>query len=120
MGEISAGLENSYIRSVSYSNQNILIGTAQSEVLILNNENNEAGEITWVTRGHAEGELWGLGTHPSQRLAATASDDRSVRIWDLNEKKMVAVNYLEYMARSCGFRRAFKSLYYHRYIDYII
>ena len=44
LGEISAGLENSYIRSVSYSNQNILIGTAQSEVLILNNENNEAGD----------------------------------------------------------------------------
>ena len=51
-----AGLENSYIRSVSYSNQNILIGTAQSEVLILNNQNNEAGEISWVTRGHAEGQ----------------------------------------------------------------
>ena len=35
-----------------------MVGTATSDIIILTNENNEAGEITWVTRGHAEGKWW--------------------------------------------------------------
>ena len=35
-----------------------------------------------------EGELWGLSTHPSKPLCVTASDDHSVRVWDLEMHRL--------------------------------
>ena len=36
--------------------------------------------------GHAEGEMWGLAVHPSAERFVTASDDGTVRMWDLVQK----------------------------------
>ena len=45
-----------------------------------------------ITHGHysedAQGELWGLATHPTKPLYATAGEDRTVRIWNFQTKKV--------------------------------
>jgi len=37
-------------------------------------------------RGHGEGELWGLATHPTTHAFVTASDDKTIRVWDIASK----------------------------------
>ena len=54
-------------------------------------------------RAHSEGELWGLGVHPTEPKAITASDDKSVRIWDLENHVTESVAYIDTEARSCAF-----------------
>ncbi len=39
-----------------------------------------------------EGELWGLAVHPSTHSFVTASDDKSVRIWDIATKVSCGVS----------------------------
>ena len=39
-----------------------------------------------VTCGHGEGELWGLASHPSTDRFVTASEDGTVRQWDISNK----------------------------------
>ena len=36
--------------------------------------------------GHGEGELWGVAVHPTTHQFVTASDDKTVRLWDLKTK----------------------------------
>ena len=101
LGDFDEGLASSYIRSVSIAGgSELLIATAQSEVVLINIEDES---LTWITRAHAEGELWGLGVHPTEPLAVTASDDKSFRIWNLETHETVSVGYLETEARSCCF-----------------
>ena len=33
-----------------------------------------------------EGELWGLAVYPSSNMFVTASDDKTVRIWNIDTK----------------------------------
>ena len=32
------------------------------------------------------GEVWGLDTHPSRNEFVTGSDDKLIKIWDMNER----------------------------------
>ena len=38
-----------------------------------------------------EGELWGLAVHPNRQLIVTASDDGTVRLWNLNSHSLHAL-----------------------------
>ena len=44
-------------------------------------------------QGHADGEMWGLSTHPSKDIFVSTSDDMSVRTWDINTKVWNAINF---------------------------
>ena len=59
------------------------MGTKDSEFLEINEK---TGEAKLVTCGHGEGELWGLAPHPSSEKFVTASDDGTVRLWDIVNK----------------------------------
>ena len=67
----------------------ILVGTKENEIYDINEK---TGSVTMVTCGHGEGELWGLDTHPSSEQFVTASDDGSVRMWDIVNKVCIDSN----------------------------
>lgn len=55
--------------------------------------------------GHGEGELWGLAVHPAALSFVTASEDKTVRLWDLSTK----VDYLLKVAilmQECVYNRS--------------
>ena len=59
------------------------MGTKESEFIEINEK---TGDTRMVTCGHSEGELWGLTTHPSSDKFVTASEDGTVRQWDIGNK----------------------------------
>ena len=72
-----------------------MVGTKDSNFVEINEK---TGSANVLTCGHGEGELWGLATHPSAEKFATASDDGTVRLWDIVQK--VVSIYRIYPARS--------------------
>lgn len=52
-------------------------------------------------QGHFEGELWGCAVNVSNpRLFVTSGDDKTIRLWDISEKKMLAFVKLEKEVRA--------------------
>ena len=70
------GYEGISVRSVYWDGERIACGTEDGEIIEVD-YHRKTPEI--VMQGHAEGELWGLATHPKQPVFVTASDDKSVR-----------------------------------------
>ena len=58
----------------------IIVGTKESEFIEITEK---TGEMKTLTCGHGEGELWGLATHPSALKFLSASEDGTLRQWDL-------------------------------------
>lgn len=61
----------------------ILVGTRDGEIIEVGEKN--AASNTMIN-GHTQGGIWGLSTHPSKDVFISASDDGTVRIWDLADK----------------------------------
>ena len=67
----------------------ILVGTKDSQFLEINEK---TGETKVITCGHGEGELWGLAVHPTAERFVTASEDGTVRMWDIVNKVSVTLS----------------------------
>lgn len=63
----------------------ILVGTKDGEIIEVGEKN--AASNTLIN-GHTQGRIWGLATHPCKDLFISASDDGTIRIWDLADKVM--------------------------------
>ncbi len=91
------------IRSIFAKNNRLLIGTQSSEILEVNLANDDLS-VNCLCKGHGEGELWSLAISPiDPEVFATASDDQTVRIWNLREKRLIKITELEKKIRSCSF-----------------
>lgn len=59
------------------------MGTKDGEIIEVGEKN--AASNTMIN-GHTQGRIWGLATHPSKDVFISASDDGTIRIWDLADK----------------------------------
>ncbi|XP_033734062.1 echinoderm microtubule-associated protein-like 6 [Pecten maximus] len=91
--------ESPAIRAIVLGHGKILLGTRNGEVL----EVDKSGPMTLLTQGHMEGELWGLVVHPRKKICATVSDDKTLRIWDLTDHKMINHKQLKQAGRCVDF-----------------
>lgn len=56
--------------------------------------------------GHAEGEIWGLSTHPKKYEICTASDDKTVRRWSLQDRRMLDFKAFPDLLRTCEYSQS--------------
>jgi len=77
-GVVRSFLSGLSIRSVCWAANTLLVGTQNGEVFQVPVRN--VANAVALTQGHYGGELWGLAVHPRKNVAATASDDCSVRL----------------------------------------
>ncbi|XP_034150083.1 echinoderm microtubule-associated protein-like 6 isoform X2 [Esox lucius] len=82
--ETGQAVEN--VRSVCRGKGKILVGTKDGEIIEVGEKN--AASNTMIN-GHTQGRIWGLATHPSKDMFISASDDGTIRIWDLADKKLL-------------------------------
>lgn len=73
------------ITSLDCKNDMILLGTRGAQLFEVKNIPNQAPQL--LLEGHYEGEVWGCAVFGDQFV--TAGGDRCLRLWDLNEKKMI-------------------------------
>ncbi|XP_071235743.1 echinoderm microtubule-associated protein-like 6 isoform X1 [Salvelinus alpinus] len=84
--QLETGQTVECVRSVCRGKGKILVGTKDGEIIEVG-EKNAASNI--LINGHMQGEIWGLATHPSKDLFISTSDDSTIRIWDLADKKLL-------------------------------
>ncbi|KAI2658968.1 Echinoderm microtubule-associated protein-like 6 [Labeo rohita] len=81
--QLETGLPVETVRSVCRGKGKILVGTKDGEIIEVGEKN--AASNTMIN-GHTQGRIWGLATHPSKDVFISASDDGTIRIWDLADK----------------------------------
>ncbi|KAI1886390.1 hypothetical protein AGOR_G00213520 [Albula goreensis] len=98
--QLETGQTVECVRSVCRGKGKILVGTKDGEIIEVG-EKNAASNI--LINGHMQGEIWGLAAHPSKDVFISASDDGTIRIWDLADKKLLNKVSLGHAAKCAGY-----------------
>lgn len=56
-----------------------------------------------ITQGHCNDELWGCATHPTKPFFATVGDDKTLRFFSIQEKRMLKMLPLGCISRTCSY-----------------
>jgi WD40 repeat protein len=78
----------------------ILFGTAGGEISEIDLTDGSDVNGGPLVAGHCRDEFHGLITHPMKAEAATVGDDKTLRIWNLEKRKMAALLELPDIARA--------------------
>jgi microtubule-associated protein-like 6 len=103
------------IQSICYKNTNdgilLLVSTRGCDMIEINCPSNSEPFIHYpdgitanngiLIRGHCNNELWGLSTHPLLPEYCTVGDDKTLRIFSVLTKNMLACVPLGVVSRSC-------------------
>ncbi|XP_076879607.1 echinoderm microtubule-associated protein-like 6 isoform X2 [Brachyhypopomus gauderio] len=98
--QLETGLPVESVRSVCRGKGKILVGTKDGEIIEVGEKN---GASNTLINGHTQGRIWGLATHPSKDVFISASDDGTIRIWDLVDKKLLNKVSLGHPAKCTAF-----------------
>ncbi|KAJ0405579.1 hypothetical protein P43SY_009628 [Pythium insidiosum] len=90
--------------TMSGDTKTLLIGTASSDILEMDAVSGAVlhGGVPIVS-GHFTMEVWGLAVHPAQRVFTSTGDDGTMRTWDMNSRRLLAVTKLPHKARACAY-----------------
>ncbi|XP_015240079.1 PREDICTED: echinoderm microtubule-associated protein-like 6 [Cyprinodon variegatus] len=84
--QLETGQQVECVRSVCRGKGKILVGTKDGEIIEVGEKNSACNLLL---DSHARGGIWGLAAHPIKELCITASDDATIRLWDLSDKKLL-------------------------------
>ena len=54
--------------------------------------------------------MWGLSTNPKKYEICTVSDDKTVRIWSLKERRMIRFQAFKQLLRTCEYSQDGKTI----------
>eukprot|EP00899_Mesostigma_viride_P008440 jgi/Mesvir1/17598/Mv08830-RA.1 len=105
------------VKALSYddSRKKLLVGTKSSEIFEFDVSTPDSYRTNHelLVQGHASaldeekkahcGEVWGLDCHPSKAQFLTCSDDKSVRLWSIPERRMLSMRKVPFRARSVAY-----------------
>ena len=113
--------ENSSIRAVTLSRR-IVVGTRGGEICEIEKDGRIRVPIQGLKNsfsrliiliqisGHAEGEMWGLSPNPKKYEICTVSDDKTVRIWSLKDRRMIRFKAFKKLLRACEYSQNGKTI----------
>ncbi|EGZ30558.1 hypothetical protein PHYSODRAFT_471884 [Phytophthora sojae] len=101
--EASSQPQRKAVRSCCFSpdRRTILVGTLASEIYELDAKTGQNVHMDALMKGHFQGELWGLDTHPTKQQCCTVGDDQTLRIWDLVAQHELGFVELPIPGRAC-------------------
>ncbi|KAI9533540.1 Echinoderm microtubule-associated protein-like 6 [Dissostichus eleginoides] len=84
--QLETGQQVECVRSVCRGKGKILVGTKDGEIIEVGEKN---AACNLLLDSHARGGIWGLTAHPTKEICITASEDATIRLWDLEDKKLL-------------------------------
>ncbi|PWA20112.1 hypothetical protein CCH79_00017699, partial [Gambusia affinis] len=98
--QLETGQQVECVRSVCRGKGKILVGTKDGEILEVGEKNAASNRLL---DSHGRGAIWGLAAHPVKELCVTASDDATIRLWDLSDKKLLNKVCVGHAARCASY-----------------